>query len=90
VFYVLLVVEEVAVSCSGVWDGLIVVGMVGWFGVGGVFVSSLLCFDLANVGLCCTISTDTFITSGIGGCSILFGSEVCGVIIVVILFCGLI
>lgn len=61
-------------------DGLIVVGMVGWFGVGGVFVSSLLCFDLANVGLCCTISTDTFITSGIGGCSILFGSKFAGLL----------
>ena len=76
------------VSCGGggggvvrvCGDGLIVVGMVGWFGVGGVFVSSLLCFDLANVGLCCTISTDTFITSGIGGCSILFGSKFAGLL----------
>lgn len=84
------------VSCGGggggvvrvCGDGLVVVGMVGWFGVGGVFAASLLCFDLASVGFCCVCNTDVFLTSGLGGCSIFFGSEVCGVAVVLIIFFG--
>lgn len=71
-------------------DGVVVVGMVGWFGVGGVVCVGVVCFDVGGVGSVCVVFGDLWVSCGVGGCGVFFGGEVCGLVVVVCFVVGVV
>lgn len=71
-------------------DGVVVIGMIGWFGILGVVSTSCLVFDIGSVGSVFLVFGDVWLTCGIGGCGILFGGEIVSLVFVVCFFLGIV